>query len=487
MPLSIFLCLETLLDLVLQPGWNKDYDNFEQRQPFRDTLRQLVETGRVVILVPPFWIPIIHLMIQEYLGTEQANAKIQEILAFAEVNFRFDIEQIFERATLISQYPGDIELYDVMMLFCGIRVQADAILVKDVMTFRNLVEHHPHAFSDFAIPIQGTEEFTNFLEAQENLLQDNFVYVYTPEHQIIKLPKGSTPVDFAYYIHTKVGDRCIRALVNNQDAPLSTPLKTKDVVEIIKGSHTNPNPHWLGFVNTRIAKRGIQRAIRRDTIKKGWDQIKALGNMRFYRPRLEHVKRVLNLNSTEDLMFALGSEEITLDLIQDVMQTYDYQVADTRSCNLPGDSGALESTEKVWYVAFCCIPLPGDTIVGILGKNKRRVHCSDCETIQTLASSQIRPLEWNCDRCYLQLQITLNDQADAFRPVLNLLAEQNVMPDLRSVQIFNNTAKATVSVTISSKETLTATLQEIRNLPNVLQVRLKKPIQLINDAIRLTN
>jgi (p)ppGpp synthase/HD superfamily hydrolase len=355
--------------------------------------------------------------------------------------------------------------------------------------FHQLIDANRSTFAKFNIPILNPGTLVNLVSATQSHdpSREEIIYAVTPHNNVIKLPQGATPVDFAYKIHTRVGDRCIRALVNGQVVPLDRPLKTGDVVEIIKDSDANPDPGWLNFVVTRTARQGIHRGLKLVNTRCGWKLVKQVfgKNIRTYRHQLEQVARLLERASVDDLVSLVGAGELSLQRLQELTSSCSQDQNGQSFGSDPGERLLSGTGEQSWRVASCCTPLPGDTIIGVIGSPKRmiRIHRSTCANVRNLSPKKLRPLTWKCDRCRIQLQIILSDQPDIFRPILNKLVENSITPDLRSVNIFDGTAKATLGITIFSRSHLEEVLSQISSLPHVLQVKPAKPILLLPGSV----
>ncbi|PSB08664.1 hypothetical protein C7B76_26220 [filamentous cyanobacterium CCP2] len=484
---SVLIGLETLLDLALEPGWNGDYEDFDRRRAEMEQLHALIEADRLMVYLPPFLICVIHMQVKLYFGAEQAQQVIRKLLELGNSHLSLDYERVIEQANTTALHSEFVDLYDVMFLICGSQLNVDAVVVRHPAFFQSLIATHKSIFTGFNLPILNVEALIRLItetQIASSSHQNGTVYAVTPHNRVVKLPYGATPIDFAYMIHTKVGDRCVRALVNGREVPLDRRLKTGDIVEIIKEPEATPNPEWLAFVVTRIAKRGILRGVKRVNIHRGWKQVKqAFGkNIRNYRQTLEQVAKLLNRASVDDLLSMVGCGELSISQLQDLLQNFNPSSEQPGLCTEP----IAQLGEQNWRIASCCMPLPGDAIVGVVSSSKRpvRVHQTHCSNVRELAPEKLCSLVWNCDRCQIQLQLTLSDQPDTFRPILNKLVEMDIPPDLRSLNITEGTARATIGITITSRQHLDDVLNHISTLPHVLRVKLAKPILLLPSSVR---
>ncbi len=260
-----------------------------------------------------------------------------------------------------------------------------------LLRIRNLVEMMEH----------GGDAGEFFEHAKMEMFSDQ-VFTFTPKGKLIALPQGATPLDFAYAVHTKVGDTCIGAIINRQEKPLRTRLKNGDVVKIIRGGTPEPNPGWESMIVTGKAR----SALRRLTRKSESEEFREIGFMladhafaredkTFSESALKDALTRLDYENVEDLYIALGRGKLA---ISDFMNG----VFPGRQEHVP--SGAVinrdlidDSTAKLYvqgdglhegvslHMGECCYPIPGDRIVGILTQNKGIViHTIDCDYLETL-------------------------------------------------------------------------------------------------------
>ena len=267
------------------------------------------------------------------------------------------------------------------------------------------IENKLHWFREF-VALASESENENASTYMDNLNRDIFessVFVFTPKGKVIELPNGSTPVDFAYRIHTKVGDQCVGALVNGVMVPLNTVLKTGDMVEI-KTSKTSPGPseRWLDFVVSTSAKSAIKKFIakknaellREDRIKRGRqscvdafhergiseeEMIKMLDN--------EKVLDNYGVKDLDELFVAVSGRKPTPNAIIEflkIRRPVDYSNL-TKRRNVKYDDCPVycKGAGKVAIsLASCCTPIPGDFIVGYITRGKGiSVHRQTCPNV----------------------------------------------------------------------------------------------------------
>ncbi len=244
--------------------------------------------------------------------------------------------------------------------------------------------------------------------SQDELIQNsklkvfqNDIYVFTPKGDLIELPKNATPVDFAYAIHSQIGDKCVAAKINDKLQPLKTILKNGDQIEIITSESSQPSPLWQRFAVTTKVKSQLRRFFR---FKKKEEHIifgrEILINY-FQKENYEFNKNIENkiLNdfkykSIDDIYALIGSGEITaLSVIKKIYPEYNFVPTSKFNENIQNPIKLKGLTAGMSYhLAGCCSPLKGDSIVGIVTAGIGvAVHTLDCDT---LSSYQDAPDRW---------------------------------------------------------------------------------------------
>jgi RelA/SpoT family (p)ppGpp synthetase len=237
---------------------------------------------------------------------------------------------------------------------------------------------------------QGGAGALDFIENVKVDLFPDEVYVFTPKGDIRRLPRGATPVDFAYSVHTELGDHCVAARVDQQLEPLNTPLKNGQTVEIITARHARPNAAWLNYVKTAKARSHIRNFLKNqredEAIRLGRRLLEiALRELKIPLSALkeeqaESVLKTLGLNDLEDLFVSIGSGSRLAPLVAR------HFLPDTGENSRAGENVplAVEGTEGlVIDYAKCCRPIPGDEICGYVSIGRGIViHRLDCRHMQ---------------------------------------------------------------------------------------------------------
>jgi len=253
--------------------------------------------------------------------------------------------------------------------------------------------------------VDASHDADELIEHTKLAIYQDRIFAFTPKGALFQLPKGSTPVDFAYAVHTDLGSMAVGAKINGRHMPLRTPLANGDVVEIIKSRKSEPQLSWLGFVVTGKARAAIRRAVRakeRAEVagigRKLLDEIIERLPGKIGKKAILAAARRLALNSEEDLLVAIGTAKVD-----------DRQVMEAL---VPGSARGMAEPEQwpkqeraisirgltagmAFHMADCCHPVPGDRIVGIRNPGKGvEVHAIDCLNLANGVDADWLDLSW---------------------------------------------------------------------------------------------
>ncbi|MEZ5743975.1 MAG: bifunctional (p)ppGpp synthetase/guanosine-3',5'-bis(diphosphate) 3'-pyrophosphohydrolase [Sphingomonadaceae bacterium] len=252
--------------------------------------------------------------------------------------------------------------------------------------------------------VDASHDADELLEHTRLAIYQDRIFAFTPKGALHQLPKGATPVDFAYAVHTDLGNTAVGCKINGRHMPLRTPLANGDVVEIVKSSEPEPQLSWLRFVVTGKARAAIRRAVRmkeREEIaelgRKLFDAITAQVPAKIGKKAIRAAVERLDMDDEEDLMFAIGSGKIEDVAVMEAL--------------VPGSSASLEEDGEwprqdaisirgmtpgmAFHLADCCHPVPGDRIVGLREKGKKvEVHTIDCLNLANGVDSDWLDLSW---------------------------------------------------------------------------------------------
>ena len=336
--------------------------------------------------------------------------------------------------------------------------------------------------------VGDAESFLNTVKV--DLFQDE-VYVFTPRGDVINLPAESTPVDFAYRIHTEVGHRCIGAKVNGRMVPLEYALQNGEIVEILtsKGPH-GPSRDWLNFVKSASAKERIRKWFksqrREENVAKGRDMLdKELHRMHRVSladlpdDKLGEIAHLHKFASVDDFTAAIGYGDLSPHAVVMRMSLNLGNGADLRTIPLipqvqpsprvlgRGEKGILTS------VATCCQPVPGDAIVGYTTRGKGvTVHRADCiNAINAQDSSRVVPVDWEADATHLYpvaIKIEAWDRQGLMRDIATVVAENRVNMSALEVHVYDDkTAVVSATVEIDSLAQLSRLMEKLEGVKDV--------------------
>lgn len=249
----------------------------------------------------------------------------------------------------------------------------------------------------------------DFIDKVKNEVLNNNIYVYTPKGDVIEMPIGSTPIDFAYRIHSQVGDKMTGAIVNNSMVNLSYELKDGDIIKIITNNNSaGPSREWLNIVKTTAAKNKIKSFFNRTTKEDYIEQGKDLLEKELRRRKIpmstfmeeENLNRIFKnfkLENLEDIYLNIGNNKLSAKSIvknnqeqSEVKKVIKPTFKSSESDIIVGDTKNIETS-----IANCCLPVPGDEIVGYITKTSGiRIHRKTCSNVE-LFDERIVKASWN--------------------------------------------------------------------------------------------
>jgi len=280
------------------------------------------------------------------------------------------------------------------------------------------------------------EDHEDFLEAVKLEMYADKVFCFTPKGDVIKLPRGATPIDFAYAIHTRIGHACVGAKVDGMRVPLWTRIKNGQSVDIITAGGQMPQAAWLDIATTGKARAAIRRALReldRDRyIKLGRELARSAFEhvgKRATDKALEAAARTLRLKDADEVRARLGSAELTAS---EVLRAVYPDLAPVGEAEVARDRAVIGlGADQGFARARCCQPLPGERIVGITHRGQGVViHAIDCETLSDYDQQPERwlDLRWHTGKhpaAYaVTLDLTIGNDAGVLGRICTLIGEQ---------------------------------------------------------------
>ena len=309
------------------------------------------------------------------------------------------------------------------------------------------------------------------------------IYVLTPHGKVLSLPAGATPIDFAYALHSSLGDRCRGAKVDGQIVPLSTPLENGQRVEIIAAKEGHPSVNWLyeGWVKSprAISKiRAYIRAQNAETVREeGKNQFEKIISKITPKPNQQQLCEKLGFRLLDDLFTALGQGEITPRAIQkacgalvepapvpvsatSIVKKSKIQSGDKNGVLVDGEGGLLTTLAK------CCKPAPPDLIIGFVTRERgvsiHRQGCSDFEHLAKQSPEKVLPASWaalDANQVFaIDIEVRANDRSGLLRDVSDALARYKV--NVTAVQMQTRDLEASMRFTLEMKK--------VDELPRVL-------------------
>ena len=361
-------------------------------------------------------------------------------------------------------------------------------------------------FRDFSM--MTDEESEDPLEYMNVLQKDIFeanVYCLTPRGKVIALPSGSCPIDFAYRIHTEVGNKTVGAKVNGAIVPLNTPLKTGDVVDILTNNNSvGPSADWIKIVKSGHARNKIRAFLqkqeqqsRKESIKLGQSMLEdefrrlKLDPKSMDQKRLESILTSLSFKSVDDLYVGIAMKRVSLQSIvdrlvknrsnmledQEIMKIYNKQPAHVTkhsSCGVivPGVDTIAVS------LANCCRPIPGDSIIGYISKGQGvKVHRADCPNIVN-EKKRLIPVQWEEGLDEKQYEVNLiihsDDRNYLLSDIVTTLQQCNVYLKHVDSAVDDGNLEATTKLTVSVKnaahlQNLISNLKKVRSVNEVIR------------------
>jgi len=253
--------------------------------------------------------------------------------------------------------------------------------------------------------LETSDDAEELLEHAKLAIYQDRIFAFTPKGALYQLPKGATPVDFAFAVHTDLGASAVGCKINGRHMPLRTPLANGDIVEIIKGPDSEPQLGWLSFVVTAKARAAIRRSVRQiereETARIGqelYDSIVTRMPGKIGKKALNAAIKRLDLEDETALMLAIGSARLTeRDVMEALVPGSASELPDDAFWQTPARAVRLRGLPKnaEFSLSPCCHPVPGDRIIGIKDRRKVKVHAIDCLTLAEEDDKRWIDLSWD--------------------------------------------------------------------------------------------
>jgi len=346
------------------------------------------------------------------------------------------------------------------------------------------------------IETSSDESPQEFYESLKFDLYSDQVFIFTPKGDVKSMSLGATPIDFAYIVHSQIGDTCIGAKVNNKVVPLDTKLQSGDYVEVITDEKAVPKREWLKFAKTSHAKSKIKayfnKGIKDDSIARGRQLLEDEAASQGYnlddlleKKWVDIVMRDFLLRSIDEMYASIANEEhnavkILARFIDLYKKRQDYKEAarskEKKSGFGSGDGAVIVmgAENLVIKIARCCEPVPGDDIVGVVAKQKASVHRQDCDNVKDIAVDRLAAAHWAEHRTAsfgVSLHIQTSNNAGMLASITNLIARENLFIQSLNARIDKkNAGIIVIRVDLSDASQIKPLIDKIASVPNVDKV-----------------
>ena len=337
---------------------------------------------------------------------------------------------------------------------------------------------------------------TDYLDELKTDLYANEIFVQTPLGKVISLKENSTPIDFAYAIHSDIGDKCVGSKVNGKLVPLSTSLKNGDVVEIITNPNAHPSRDWLKIVNTSLAKHRLKSYFKKqnkeENIKRGKDILEEICKAKRVELKDLLIEDWLNelyvkwsLKGLDDLYASVGFGSLTgtqviNKLFNKYRQQQKFEEVFTKKTN-----NKISSNKDVTFdnnldnllvrYAKCCSPVPGDEIIGFVSQGRGiTIHAKDCGNVKNFDRNRIINAYFNDQinkKFEAHIKILANKTSNIILNITKLLSDEKI--ELSGVNVFNiekNQQLLSIFVNVKDVNELNSIINKLSSLKDVIEV-----------------
>lgn len=345
-------------------------------------------------------------------------------------------------------------------------------------------------------------------EYYDSLRRDIFeanVYVMTPQGKIVELPNGSTPIDFAYRIHTEVGHHAVGAIVNNVMVPINTKLKTGDVCEIKTNKNSGPSEDWLKFVHTAGARNKIRQYISKkdaETQKETIEEGRKLLKEEIRRRELDEKKYLdpetyksyfgsFGARNFDDLLLVIGKRQATASTLLDKVIPNRSGFFDNLSKMLKKNNNAIKNQPKSSSLGIsvsgidglkiqlskCCNPIPGDPIVGYVSKGQGiKVHRADCPNIQNVEKGRLIDVYWDYTnitekRFEVDIEIIGLDRSNLLNDIITVLGQLKVNILNINAGVHDMDANIQLRLSVDNAEILQQTIDNLMKVQGIYDIK----------------
>ncbi len=341
----------------------------------------------------------------------------------------------------------------------------------------------------------GVKDSKEFMDALKTELYSSELLVFTPKGKVVSLPLGATPVDFAYAIHSEVGNKCTGAKVNGKIVALNTQLDTGDVIEIITSPNSKgPSWDWLKFVKSSSAKVKIKQyfkhAMKEDNIRIGKNLLEEEAARRGYRlsemlnaASFEALAAKFSFNSIEEMYASVGYGAVGVNQVM-------FRLVDFYNRTMPKTTPTTQGETKrnatdvsvegmgglLTRFAGCCSPIPGDDIVGFVSRGRGVViHRNDCSNIRNIEKERLLPAKWLASsgnvRYNAHIEVRAADQGVILSVVSSVAADMRLsITSVNGRLDKNQSAIVEVCIALSKKEDIETLIRKVKSDSRIFDV-----------------
>ena len=365
---------------------------------------------------------------------------------------------------------------------------------------------------------ENSDNASDFMKSVKGEIFNDRVYVFTPQGEVIELPKGAVTLDFAYQVHTEVGNHSIGAKINGRMVPLNYQLKNGDIVEMLTNSSSQPSRDWVNVVFTSRARNKIKRYFRtkdrEENIVLGREAVenefknRSLSSKKYLdKKHLEIAMKIFNFTDTDELFNAVGYGELSpINVVHKLLsedpdrkkeaekkELEEQVITDTEEAPQPkSDSPKLKKERNngnnsisvqgidnlLIRLAKCCNPIPGDKIVGYITKGRGlTIHRADCPNVQSEeAKRRFIDVSWDNvtkeKRYTAELDVYAFNRNGLINEVLQVInSNTNTLNNVIGRLDKEKMAIIHVSIGVNNKEHLDSIISKLKNIPNVYEIK----------------
>lgn len=353
--------------------------------------------------------------------------------------------------------------------------------------------------------LEWQKDLTNPSEFLEYLKIDLFrddIFVFTPKGELKQLPKGATPLDFAYAVHSDVGRHCIGAKVNGRMVPLDTALSSGDEVEVLTSPHQSPSQDWLKIVKSSRARSKIRHWLR----QKRYEESVGLGMAILERElKKRHIKApseqelsdlamALNFHDSEAMLSAVGDGNISINHLftklvppeKEIKPSIIGKFVDKARGSAKGIRiGGMGN--MMFHFAGCCQPVPGEDIVGFVTRGRGvSIHRADCPNALQLMTEDGRKVEvkWDAGReqsFMVRLEVLVEDRKNVLRDITQAISDADTNVRGAEIKGGDTTASGSFIIEVKNIAHLNKTVKKIKKVKGVIQVERSKGLDMIEE------